>query len=267
MKKQFKLGIIGCGHMVQTILKGVVLSDFLHEKKIIVSDASEERLDEIVGLGVHATLENRYVAENSEFVVLAVNSEAFEEAAKTIAGVKIDKLISIMQGVTINSIKNKLGLSGSRVARCIMNTACSVGSGVIGIDMSDYNGSTADTEFISNAFNCLGTVLSTDESKLNAVEAVGGCGPAYSFMFIDALVDAGVKLGLSRDEAKILVIQSLIGAVDMLDVEGGSISEFIVKASKGNTAIEAVKVFEKNNFRGIVSEGVDACAKRLRDEI
>lgn len=264
MKKHFKLGIIGCGSMAQSILKGVVLSDFLSEKKIAVSDISEDKLDAIENLGVFATLENKFVAENCEFLILAVNPENFKDAVKSLGGYKPEKIISIIQGVTKNEIKNEFGADGLKVARCTLNLPCAVGSGIIGIDMSDYNGSVADTEFISKTFDCVGTVLSIDESKINAATALGVGGPAAAFMFIDSLIDAGVKQGLTRDEANILAIQSVIGAVDMLDTENSSLSELTVKACKGNSAIEAVKVFENGNFRGVVSDGIEACAKRLK---
>ena len=169
MKKQFKLGIIGCGDMAQTILKGVVLSDFLHEKKIVVSDANEEKLDKVTGLGVYATLDNKFVAENCEFLILAVDSANFKTAVKSLNGVRPEKVISVVSGVTKNLIKNEFGVSGQKVARCVLNLPCAIGSGLIGIDMSDFNESLADTEFIRNVFNCVGTVLSVDESKLTDV--------------------------------------------------------------------------------------------------
>ena len=86
MKKHFKLGIIGCGAMAQTILKGVVLSDFLHEKKIIVSDSSEDKLAEVDFLGVRTTSDNRVVAENSEFLLLAIEPHKFDETVKRLNG-------------------------------------------------------------------------------------------------------------------------------------------------------------------------------------
>ena len=132
--------------------------------------------------------------------------------------------------------------------------------------MSDFNSNTDDTEFISNIFNCLGTVLSVDESKMDAVTGISGSGPAYVFMFIDGLIDAGVKNGLTRDEAKILAVQTLIGASEMVESVEQSVSELIKGVcSKGGTTIEAVKVLEENNFRGIISGAVDACIKRSKE--
>ena len=99
MKKQFKLGVIGCGFMAQALLKGVILSDFLHEKKIIVSDVSEYNLEKLGFLGVRTTTDNEFVAQNSEFVLFAVKPQNFEEVIKSLNGSKPEKIISVMAGI------------------------------------------------------------------------------------------------------------------------------------------------------------------------
>lgn len=266
MKKQFKLGIIGCGFMAQSILKGVILSDFLHEKKIIVSDINEENLEQISFLGVRTTTDNKYVAENCEFLLFAVKPQNFNDVIKSLKDVKPEKVISIMAGVKKNVIKNSFGVSVVKVARCMPNLPCSIGSGVIGVDMSDFNKNLDDTEFISNIFSCLGTVLSIDESKMDAVTGISGGGPAYVFMFIDSLVDAGISHGLTKDEAKILAVQTMIGAAEMVERDEQSIPELVKQVcSKGGTTIEAVKVLEEENFRKIISDAVLACVNRSKE--
>ncbi|MDE6075194.1 MAG: pyrroline-5-carboxylate reductase, partial [Clostridia bacterium] len=152
------------------------------------------------------------------------------------------------------------------VARCMPNLPCAAGFGMMGVDMSDYNKNTDDTDFISNLFGCLGQVLSVPEDKLDAVTGISGSGPAYTFIFIDSLIDAGVKQGLTRDEAKLLAMQTVWGSCSMLMEDDRPLSELIMSVcSKGGTTIEAVKVFEQNNFRGIVSDAVAACVKRSKE--
>lgn len=263
MKKLYKLGVIGCGFMSSAILKGVVLSDCIREKKIIVSDTTEENLDKIHYLGVNTTTDNRYVAENSEFLMFAVKPQNFQDVVKSLGGYCPDKVISIMAGVKKNTIKNSLGVGAVKVARCMPNLPCTIGSGALGIDMADFNKSTDDTEFISKIFDSLGTVVSLDEGKMDAVTGISGSGPAYVFMFIDSLVDAGVKNGLTKDEAKILAVQTVLGAAEMVQREEESISELILRVcSKGGTTIEAVKVFQERGFGATIADAVDACVKR-----
>ena len=267
MKKQYKLGVIGCGFMASAILRGAVLSDFIKAKRIIVSDTSIEKLENMgQELGVTVSDSNRYVAENSEYILFAIKPQTFPEVAQELKGICPEKVISIMAGVKKAKIKNSLGVGIIKVARCMPNLPCSVGSGMMAVDMSDFNSDTDDTEFISKLFNCMGEVLSTDESKLDAVTGISGSGPAYVFMFIDSLIDAGIEQGLTKDEAKLLAVQTVIGGADMVVHSQKPLSELIMSVcSKGGTTIEAVKVLEENNFRGIISDAVSACVKRSEE--
>lgn len=267
MKKQFKLGIIGCGFMGSAILKGVVDAEFIRAKKIIVSDTDEQKLDKIgEEYGVCVSDDNKYVAENCEYLLLAVKPQTFSDVAKTLEGVCPQKVISVMAGVKKAAIKNSFGVGLIKVARCMPNLPCAAGFGMMGVDMSDYNKNTDDTDFVSNLFGCLGQVLSVPEDKLDAVTGISGSGPAYTFIFIDSLIDAGVKQGLTRDEAKLLAMQTVWGSCSILMEDDRPLSELIMSVcSKGGTTIEAVKVFEENNFRGIVSDAVAACVKRSKE--
>ncbi len=267
MKKQFKLGVIGCGFMAHSILRGVILSDFLRSKKVIVSDVDKDKLQSVNDeLGVFFTQDNRYVAENSEFLLFAVKPQNFLQIAKELEGICPNKVVSIMAGVKRSTIKNALGVGIIKVARCMPNLPCSIGSGMMGLDMSDFNKYPNDTEFIDKLFSSMGQVLSISESKMDAVTGISGSGSAYVFMFIDSLIDAGVKQGLTKDEATTLAIQTVLGGAEMAGHSDKPLSELIMNVcSKGGTTIEAVKVLENNNFRGIVSDAVDACVKRSKE--
>ncbi len=267
MKKQYKLGVIGCGFMANAILTGVVENEFLRGKKILVSDTSRAKLEEISeNLGVDVTLSNRQVAESCEFLLFAVKPQNFAQVAEDLKSVNHEKVISIMAGVKKETVKNSLGVGLTKVARCMPNLPCSIGYGMIGVDMSDFNKNTDDTDFITNLFGCLGQVLSISEDKMDAVTGISGSGPAYVFVFIDALIAAGVENGLTADEAKLLAVQTVLGSAGMVMEADKPMSELITGVcSKGGTTIEAIKVFEEKNFRGIVSDAVTACVKRSRE--
>ena len=267
MKKQFKLGIIGCGNMGSAILNGIIDSEFIRERKIIVGDSDLKKLDELSDTyGVNVSNDNRFIAENSEYLLFAVKPQSFAEVAAQIKGVRTEKIISIMAGVKRSTIKNSLGVGLIKVARCMPNLPCTAGYGMMAVDMSDFNRNTDDIEFVTNLFGCLGQVLSISEDKLDAVTGISGSGPAYAFIFIDSLIDAGVKQGLTYDEAKLLAVQTVWGSCGMLMESERPLPELIMNVcSKGGTTIEAVKVFEEKNFRGIISDAVEACVNRSKE--
>lgn len=266
MKKKFKLGVIGCGNMGSAIVRGAVLSDYLNAKKVIVCDVLDSVLDSVAETGVYTCNSNRYTAENSEYLLFAVRPQQFDAVVKSLGGYKPEKIISVMAHVSRATIKNKLGASTAAVARCMPNLPCSIGSGAIGIDMYDFDGDADSSDFIFNIFNSLGTVLSLSEDKMDAVTGVSGSGPAYTFMFIDSLIDAGVKQGLTKDEAKLLAAQTVMGAAEMVLREENSVSDLIMKVcSKGGPTVEAVKTLEENNFRAAVYMGVAASVNKCRE--
>lgn len=266
MKNLYRLGVIGCGFMAESILKGVVLSDYIHEKKIIVSDVNSESLDRVNYLGVNKTLDNRFVAENSDYLLLAVKPQNFAAVAESLNGYIPEKVISIMAGVKKNTIKNSFGYGAIKVARCMPNLPCSIGSGALGVDIADYARNVDDIQFIMGIFNCLGHTVTTDESKLDAVTGISGSGPAYVFLFIDAMIDAGMHAGLTRDEATVLTVQTVKGAAEMVERNETPLPELIQRVcSKGGTTIEAVKVFQNEDFAEIVDRAVAACVARSKE--
>lgn len=265
MKKKFKLGIIGCGYVGTSIVRGAVLSDFLSPKKIVVGDSDVKKLDEVEELGVFTCENNKFIAENSEYLVLAVKRQDFEGVVSSLGGYEPEKVISVISGLGKNKIKNSLGKEPVRVARCVPNHPCSIGSGVISVDMSDFNPVPDDTEFISKILDCMGVVMSVDESKLDAAEAVGCGGPAYAFMLIDALTDAGAKRGLTRGEAKALAVQAVFGAAEMARREEESLSGLLVKAANGGDMVDAVKVLGDEGLADTVDKAVEAVYSRNKE--
>lgn len=261
MKKQYKLGIIGCGEIATVLMRGAIESDFLRPKKIIVSDISEEQLDKVDYLGVHSTNSNAYVAENSEFLVLAVKAQDFPAVASSLKNVWHDKVISLSSGLKKADIKNALGQSYAvRVARFEMNFPCTVGDGVIGADMSDFNSLHDDCDFFSNLFSNLGTIISVDEGKLNAISVLSDA--TLPYLFMDSLVEEGVKLGLTRAEAKIVAANSLYGSSSVALNSEDTLIELLKKSSRATCGLEAVKAFESGGFSKIVADAVAACLSK-----
>lgn len=267
MKKQFRLGVIGGGFMAHAILKGVVYSDFLKAKKIIVSDPSAASLEKLTYLGVCSTANNRDVVENSEFILLAVKPQNFADVAASVRGLPVEKVITIMAGVKKQKIKDALFGNNIKVARAMPNLPCSIGSGMTAVDMSDFSNNIDDSAFVNSVFNCLGNVLSVPEEKLNAVTGISGSGPAYVYMFIDGLIRAGIKQGLTEDEAKTLAVSTVFGGADMVAHSEDKTIEQLISAvcSKGGTTIQAVDSFRNDDMYGMIDRAVSACVKRAEE--
>ena len=264
MDKQFKLGVIGAGFMSTAIVKGVIGSSVLNAKQIIVSDLNEESLKKISENGVFTTNDNRKVVSNSEYVLFAVKPQSLNAVLAEIKDCICKKFISIMAGVKKSKIKQTF--PNSRVARCMPNTPCAIGFGVVGLDVSDFDDEN-DVEFIKNLLKSLAQVVVVEEDKLNAVTGVSGSSPAYFYLFLKGVIEAGVKQGLTYEQAKLLATSTMIGAGQMVFNNKDKTLDELISAvcSKGGTTIEAVKVYNDKKLDDITDEAVNACVKRASE--
>jgi len=266
MKKTFKLGVIGAGFMAHAIVDGAVVSGAVREKKIIIADKNEDSFEKFSEFDVMTTLDNKTVAENSEYLLLAVKPQNFPEVAESLKGVSVEKVISIMAGVTRYKIRKALG-GKAKVCRCMPNLPCSIGAGMAAADMTDFSSSPDDMQFIETLFTSLGEFLPISESKLDAVTGISGSGPAYVYLFIQGLIEAGVANGLDEGEAEALAVQTVIGGAQMVKRTPDKTVDELISAvcSKGGTTIEAMNSFENDNLKGAVLNAVNACVKRSKE--
>lgn len=261
MEKKFKLGVIGAGFMSSAIINGVISSNYISPSDVIVSDISKQSLIKHRENGVNITTDNKYVCNNAEYVLFAVKPQSFNSVAECIKNSNANNFISIMAGVKISKIKTLLG--DVNVARCMPNTPCSVGYGAVGIDCSDYK-SQVDREFIKGLFKAFATVVEVPEDKLNVVTGISGSSPAYFYLFIKGIIDAGIKNGLSENDAKMLAVNTMIGSGKMIfNNADKSLDELITAVcSKGGTTIEAINVYNQNELSKITENAISACINR-----
>ena len=265
MEKKFKLGVIGAGFMSYAIISGAIGSCFILPKDIIASDINYDSLDKFAKKGVSTTLNNSDVLDGAEYVLFAVKPQNFSGAIKDIKDFTCEKFISIMAGVKKSSIKSMLN-KNVKVARCMPNTPCSVGSGAVGIDLSDFENE-IDRQFIKSLFSSFAQVVVLDESKLNAVTGISGSSPAYFYLFIKGLIDAGVKQGLDPEDAKRLAVNTMIGSGKMIFENADKSLDDLISAvcSKGGTTIEAIKIYQENGLNDMTEKAVSACVKRAEE--
>lgn len=261
MEKKFKLGVIGGGFMATAIINGAIDSGVLNKNQLIVSDISEMSLNKFAQNGIATTTNNIQLASNAEFVLFAVKPQSIKDVLETIKNCDCNKFISIMAGVKKQRIKDVF--PNSKIARCMPNTPCSISSGAIGLDLTDFN-DLCDKDFVVKLLSSLATVVLVEESKLNAVTGVSGSSPAYFYLFLKGIIESGVKQGLSEQDAKTLAVNTMIGAGKMvLNNPEKSLDDLInAVCSKGGTTIEAINVYKDNNLDKITDKAIDACVKR-----
>ena len=260
---KFKLGVIGCGFMAQAILDGILKNQLISPADLIVSDPVDGKLQKYREIGCRTAKDNRTVAGNSEFLLFAVKPQHLSACLREIEGESVKKIISILAGTKKEAFRKVF--PDAAVARCMPNTPCSIGCGAVGLDVEEF--SEKDRSFLASLFSALGEVVFLPESKLNAVTGISGSGPAYVYMFIDGLIKAGVRQGLTEDEAKTLAVSTVFGGADMVGHSEDKTLDELISAvcSKGGTTIQAVDSFKRDDLYGVIDRAVSACVKRAEE--
>lgn len=260
------LGFIGCGNMAQAMLNGILEKGLYKKEEILVSRRDGHALEEIrerYGIGV--TQDNGEVAERADVLVLAVKPNQFAQVIPPIAErVREDTLIiSIAAGQSISAIEKLFGKS-IKLARTMPNTPALVMAGAAGICFNK-NVTEGEQESVIRLFESFGVAAVVPESLMDTVVGVSGSSPAYVFMFIEAMADAAVADGMSRNQAYRLAAQSVYGSAKMVLETGkhpGELKDMV--CSPGGTTIEAVRVLEEKGLRSAVMEGQMACVEKAR---
>jgi pyrroline-5-carboxylate reductase len=259
-----RIAIIGCGHMGEAILSGLISKRHIAGNRIFVSDKNVSRLKAIrKKYRVNIRQYNVDACAMCDIVILAVKPNDIESVLRQVSDIIEDKLvISIAAGKTVDFVGQKS--NSKRVVRAMPNmpalagcamTALSYAKGLHKIDMQQAEA----------IFGCIGKVVVLDEKYMDAVTAVSGSGPAYLFLLMEAMAKAAVSLGLKKNMAFELVTQTIYGSSFLqytLDECPAALRESIT--SKGGTTEAALKVFKKEGFEKIVQSAVKAAFQRSK---
>lgn len=262
MEKNYKFGIIGCGNMADAILGGAIEGKVIEADEVIVYDTNTDSCAKFnLKYGVRVATSNTDVAKSSDYTLLAVKPQNFEEVAKDLKDVKF--LISIMAGVTLNKIF-ALVPSLKRAVRIMPNAPARLRKGMSALS---YKGAEdEDVRFINSVFSSIGNTVILDEAKLDAVTAISGSGPAYVYYFIKSMIDAGVSLGLSQNESEALTYQTFVGAVEMAKSADTGLDKLIeMVCSKGGTTIEAITHLKNLKTDEIIRKAIEKCYERSKE--
>lgn len=261
-----KLGFIGAGNMGEALVKGLIATKAAAPAQILVSARRRERLEEMEKLyGVRGGT-NSEVARHGDVIVLAVKPQILDQVLRDISGdVSREKLIvSVAAGVPIAAIERRLH-PPMRIVRAMPNTPATVAAGATAMALGEH-ATDADLETAKTIFDSVGLTVVLEESQLDAVTGLSGSGPAYLFLIIEALADAGVKVGLSRRASLQLAAQTVLGSAKLLIESGqhpGMLKDGVT--SPGGTAIAGLHTLEAGGLRNVLMNAVEAATRRSRE--
>ncbi len=260
-----QIGMIGAGNMGSAILRGIVDANYVKSSQLTVFDVSKRKMREISEdiPGIHEARDCLEVAEASDMIILAVKPLYYNEVISEIrSGLRGKAVISIAAGWTVNMLEKALKDTGASWLRVMPNTPAMVGEGMTAI-CDDTTFSQEDFDYARGIFNAIGKTKVLPERLFDGVTAISGSSPAYVYMMIEAMADAGVREGLPRTCAYEMAAQSILGSALMV-LSSGTHPAALKDAvcSPGGTTIEAVAVLEKNGFRNAVIEAMKACARK-----
>jgi len=258
---------LGSGNMAEALVKGLLRAGVAAASEIVCSDRSEERGAFMAQrYGVRATRSNREAVQLSELVVLSVKPQVMNRLLDEVSPVlDASKLvISIAAGVPIAAIERKVG-HGVRIVRTMPNTPALVGAGATALVAGEH-ATDDDLRQARALFDAIGKTVVVDEPLLDAVTGLSGSGPAYIFLVIEALSDAGVKVGLPRLVAQELAAQTVLGSAKLLIETGehpGRLKDQVT--SPGGTAIAGLHTLEAGGLRTTLMNAVEAATHRSRE--
>jgi len=263
MLQGMELGIIGGGNMAEAMIKGLIQGGIASDR-IQVAEPYPERRDYLsVKYGVRVSADNKQVVAGSSLLLIAVKPQMADSVLSEIsAALTLEKLmISLMAGVSCQSIEAFFPIP-VRVVRAMPNTPALALQGATAI-ASGSHASAQDMGLASDIFSMVGKCWQVEEKLIDAVTGLSGSGPAYVLTFIEALSDAGVKNGLTRDIAFGLALQTVYGTACLLNETGEHPAVLREKVtSPGGTTIAGLQALEVGGFRGTVMRSVEAAALR-----
>lgn len=272
LSKDLGLAFIGCGVMGESMLAGLLKKGIVEPKNISASHPREVRRDELTekyGIAAYASNAEaaKAVAENeNSVIVLCVKPQRLAKVLSDLEGVlhPNDLVVSIIAGARIEKLAEELGTA--KVVRAMPNTPSQIGAGITAWTCTEAVGD-QDRGHVRQILSALGKELFVEtENMIDMATSLSATGPTYIFMVMEALTDAGVHLGFSRDMAKELVQETMLGSVKFAMESHKHPAELRnMVTSPGGTSAEAIYQMEKGTLRTVLSKAVYAAYKRAVD--
>src|SRR5438874_1837961 len=261
------VAILGAGKIGESLLSGLLSSGWRKPEEVVVTGRRPERVEELVGrYGVRGTTSNAEAVQGAEIVVVAIKPQDFDVLLGEIGPVMSEgqTVLSVAAAIPTAAIEARLP-SGVPVVRAMPNAPSTVHEGIAGI----CAGAHADEEHVALAeevLRHLGAVVRVPERYMDAVTAVSGSGPAYFALLAEAMIEAGILLGLTRETSTQLVVQSMLGTAKLLrDEKMHPVELREMVTSPGGTTIRAIRELEQAGVRAAFLNAIQAAMERSKE--
>jgi len=259
-----KISFIGGGTMGEAIIKSLLAKGVAKPGDIVVSDVSKARRDALKKHGVKVVANNKETVKGVDVVVLAVKPQELGKVMGELKGLSPQQVVlSIAAGATLESLQQ--GLKHSRLVRAMPNMAAQIGEGMTVWTAID-GVSQKQKDMAQSILAAMGKeIYVSSEKYIDMATAVSGSGPAYIFLVIEALVDAGVHIGLPRDMAEKLVVQTVVGSARAVETMGKHPAELKnMVTSPGGTTTEGLLQLEAGKLRSLLLQAVIAAYNKAK---
>ncbi len=262
-----KLAVLGGGKMGQALLGGLLASGWRKAEDVVVTARRTERLEELsAAYGVETSTDNAAAVAGAEIIVIAVKPQDLEALLSEISSqVTPDQtLLSFVAAISTAFIESRLEYEVP-VVRAMPNTPSVVHEGMAGISSGRF-AETKHMDLARDVLTHVGRVVTVDEEYLDAVTAISGSGPAYFALLAEAMIEAGILLGLSREISTDLVVQTMLGSAKMLrDEHMHPVELREMVTSPGGTTTRAIRVLEQSGVRAAFLNAIQAAMERSQE--
>ena len=257
-----RLQIIGGGRMGEALLGGLLDARWAEASEIVVVEKVAERRQDLEALFPGVRVTDSLV--DAEGAVIAVKPNDVAATCADIAAAGTARVLSIAAGITTAALQSALG-AGIAVVRAMPNTPAVVGAGAAAIAPGS-SASDADLDWAASILDAVGVVVRVDESKLDAVTGLSGSGPAYVFLMAETLIEAGVLVGLTREVAEVLAVQTILGSAQLLESSDEHAAALRAQVtSPGGTTAAGLRALEAGGFRAAILDAVSTATARSRE--
>ncbi len=248
--------------MGEALLGGLLDARWAEPSELAVVERIADRREELSGLFPGVLVTDSIV--EAEGAVIAVKPGDVADTCRALASAGATRVLSIAAGITTESLQSALG-EGIAVVRAMPNTPAVVRAGAAAIAPGS-SATDADLDWASSVLEAVGVVVRVPEDKLDAVTGLSGSGPAYVFVMAESMIEAGVLVGLPREVAEVLAVQTLLGSASLLESSDEAAASLRAQVtSPGGTTAAGLRALESGGFRPAILDAVSSATERSRE--